>query len=209
MRPRWKVCGITRAQDALAAVEAGADAVGFVFYPPSPRCVSVDRAAEISAVLPRETWRFGVFVDAPAGTMAEAVDDAGLDFLQLSGDEPPERCAGLPRHAFKALRLAPGTGPREAEGMAGRYPECTLLVDAHDEEEYGGTGRRAEWRAAAHLARRHRLMLAGGLTPANVGAAVDAVGPWAVDVSSGVEISPGRKDPEKLRAFARALESLT
>lgn len=206
MALRWKVCGITRAEDAQAAVAAGADAIGFVFYPPSPRHVAWERAAEIAAGLPRSTWRVGVFVDSDAGEMSEAVERVGVDFLQLCGDEPPGIVDRLPRHAFKVLRLPPGTPAARATELADRYPECTLLVDAGVEGSYGGTGETAGWEAAAALARRHRLMLAGGLTPANVGAAMEKVAPWAVDVSSGVESSPGIKDPEALRAFARALE---
>lgn len=203
---RWKVCGITNSDDALAAVEAGADAIGFVFYPASPRAVKPVAAAAIARRLPAETWRIGVFVDAPVSEMAEVVDAVGLDFLQLSGDESPSLCPELPRHAFKALRLRPGMGAQEATKLADRYADCTLLIDAVAGGLYGGSGRAADWNAAAALARRHRLMLAGGLTPDTVAAAVETVRPWAVDVASGVESSPGIKDPVKLRAFARALE---
>lgn len=207
MALRWKVCGITALDDALAAVAAGADAVGFVFYAPSPRALRPEQAAEISSRLPRETWRVGVFVDETPEAMARAVEIAGLDFLQLSGDEPPARCAGLPRHAFKALRLGATATVAQAQEAADAYPDCTLLIDAATPGLYGGSGRVTSWTAAASLACRHRLMLAGGLTAANLGAAVEAVRPWAVDVSSGVESSPGVKDPRKLRAFARALEA--
>lgn len=203
---RWKVCGITCEQDAALAVDAGADAVGFVFYPPSPRHVELEQAASIAVTLPAETWRFGVFVDRSAAEMADAVEAVGLDFLQLSGDEDPAIVPTLPRHAFKALRLDPEAGPGIAFAAADRYPECTLLVDTAVAGEYGGTGQPANWAAARALASRHRLMLAGGLRPDNVAAAVVAVQPWAVDVSSGIEASPGRKDPDKLRAFARSLE---
>ena len=202
---RWKVCGITCEADALSAVAAGADAVGFVFYPPSPRAVDAQVAARIAAVVPAATWRVGVFVNASAAEIADAVEVVGLDFLQLSGDEGPEVCRGLQRHAIKALRFGPGVSPDTAMERAALYPECTLLVDANG-GLYGGSGRPANRAVAAHLARRHRLILAGGLTPGNVVEAVEAVKPWAVDVSSGVESSPGRKDHALIEAFARALE---
>ena len=203
---RWKVCGITGTSDALAAVEAGADAIGFVFYPESLRAIRPETAACIAAALPAETWRVGVFVDGTVEEMSRTVEQVGLDFLQLHGDEPPEICRGLSRHAFKALRLDADMGEPQAQALADRYPECTLLVDTASADLYGGTGRPANWSAAAHLAKQHRLILAGGLDAANVAAALDAVAPWAVDVSSGVESSPGVKDHDKLRDFAAALE---
>lgn len=203
---RWKVCGTTNSDDALAAVEAGADAIGFVFYSPSPRAVEPSAAAAIARRLPSEIWRIGVFVDATVSEMSAVVDAVGLDFLQLSGDESPSLCSDLTRHAFKALRLRPGTGAEEALELAERYSDCTLLVDAVSGGLYGGSGRVADWNAAAALAQRHRLMLAGGLTAHSVREAVETVRPWAVDVASGVESRPGIKDHEKLRAFARALE---
>lgn len=203
---RLKVCGTTDLAGARAAIDVGADAIGFVFYPPSPRSVSPQEAAEISHALPAEIWRFGVFVDESAATISEVVTTVGLDFVQLSGDEGPEVSAQLPRHAFKALRLPAGSDGEQAQRLADRYPECTLLVDAAVNGLYGGSGQAANWHAAAALARGHRLMLAGGLTADNVADAVRAVRPWAIDVASGVEASPGIKDPAKLRAFARALE---
>ncbi len=203
---RWKVCGITRVQDALAAVEAGADAIGFVFHPPSPRYVCAEEAAEIARALPRRTWRVGVFVDHDPRRINGMIERVGLDFVQLSGDEPPATAAALARHAFKALRLGGGVTPTAALAQAQRYPECTLLVDAGVDGRYGGTGTVANWAAAAALARRYRLLLAGGLRPDNLAEAIRRVRPWGVDVSSGVESAPGRKDPALLRAFGRALE---
>ncbi|HJO05236.1 MAG TPA: phosphoribosylanthranilate isomerase [Acidobacteriota bacterium] len=203
---RWKVCGITEEAGARAAVDAGADAIGFVFYPPSPRSVSVDRAASIARHLPDETWRFGVFVDPDPIEIAAIVDRVGVDFVQLSGDESPEMPSCLPRHAFKALRLDDQTTGEQAMQLADRYPDCSLLIDAAVAGAYGGTGLQANWSAAAALAQRQRIMLAGGLTPQTVAAAVEQVGPWAVDVSSGVESRPGHKDPQLICAFARALE---
>jgi len=206
MPVRWKVCGVTDADTARVAVEAGADAVGFVFYPPSPRAIEPAQAAEIAATLPRETWRVGVFVDAGRAAIERIIEEVGLDFAQLSGDEPPEAADGLSRHAFKALRLPPDVDGEAARALAAPYPHCTLLVDAHASGEYGGTGRAANWAAARALAAEHRLMLAGGLTAANVAAAIEQVGPWAIDVSSGLETSPGCKSPDLIREFALALE---
>lgn len=206
MPVRWKVCGINDVETARVAVEAGADALGFVFHPPSPRVVTIAEAAAIAATLPRETWRMGVFVDADRDLIERAIEAVGLDFVQLSGDEAPEAAVGLSRHAFKALRLPPEIDAPGARALAAPYPHCTLLVDAHAPGEYGGTGRAANWEAARALAAEHRLMLAGGLAPDNVAAAIESVGPWAIDVSSGLESAPGRKSPELIRAFATALE---
>ncbi len=208
MTPRWKVCGVTDIDIGLAAVDAGADAVGFVFYERSPRAVSAERAAEIAAGLPRETWRMGVFVDAGRDEIERTIDIVDLDFVQLSGDEPPAAAAGLSRHAFKALRLEPEMDVDAVRALAEPFASCTLLVDTAAEGEYGGTGRTANWTAAAALAREHRLMLAGGLTSDNVAEAIATVRPWAIDVSSGLELEPGEKSPRLIREFASVLESL-
>lgn len=208
MTPRWKVCGVTDIDIGRAAVAAGADAVGFVFYERSPRAVSAEKAAEIAAGLPRETWRMGVFVDAGRDEIERTIDIVDLDFVQLSGDEPPVAAEGLSRHAFKALRLGPEMGVEEARALAEPFSSCTLLVDTAVAGEYGGTGRTANWTAAAALAREYRLMLAGGLTSDNVAEAIATVRPWAIDVSSGLECEPGKKSPRLIREFASVLESL-
>ncbi|HEX9698167.1 MAG TPA: phosphoribosylanthranilate isomerase [Acidobacteriota bacterium] len=203
----WKVCGITRAADAEEAVRLGADAIGFVFWAGSPRAISVEAAAAIGRDLPAGVRKVGVFVDATAEELREAAETADLDFIQLSGDEPPAACAAAPKPAWKALRLPPGTAATAAEALAAPYADCTLLIDAGVPGEYGGTGQAADWSAAARLAAHHRVVLAGGLRPDNVAAAIEQVGPWGVDVASGVEAAPGRKDPDKLRRFAAALEA--
>ena len=203
----WKVCGITRPEDAACAVEAGADAVGFVFWPGSPRAVAIDAAARIAGGLTGDVSKVGVFVDPGIEELLEACERCALDFVQLSGDESPEACAAAPRPAWKALRLAPGTSSRVAEQSAAAYPERTLVVDAGVPGAYGGTGERADWEVAAALAAHRRVLLAGGLRGDNVAAAVEQVRPWGVDVSSGVESAPGIKDPHKLTAFGRALEA--
>lgn len=208
MTPRWKVCGVVDIDIAHAAVDAGADAIGFVFYPPSPRAVTAEHAARIAAQLPRETWRMGVFVDTPRDEIERVIEVVGLDFVQLSGNEPATAAEGLSRHAFKALRLGCDTSPEEARSLAAPFASCTLLVDAAAPGEYGGTGRKANWNAAAALASEHRLMLAGGLTADNVAEAIKTVQPWAIDVSSGLETEPGRKSPQLIRQFASVLELL-
>lgn len=203
---RWKVCGITNAGDAAAAIAAGADALGFVLWPGSPRAVTLEQAASISADLPAGVWRVGVFVDATAQDLDAAAERLALDFVQLHGDESPQACAAAPRPVWKALRLSPGTPRERAQELAASYPEATLLVDAKVVGAYGGTGERSGWGTAAYLAASRRVVLAGGLSADNVAAAVERVRPWGVDVSSGVESVPGRKDIGKIEAFAAALE---
>jgi phosphoribosylanthranilate isomerase len=206
-RVKVKICGLTSAADARAAAEAGADAVGLVFWSKSPRAVDVPAARVIAAALPPFVLRVGVFVDASPEDLARAVDEVGLDLVQLHGQEPPESLDALPRRALKAVHLL-----GEADlAPALRYAErgAGLLVDARSADRPGGTGAPCDW----PLARRLReqvpfLVLAGGLDPGNVAAAVAAVRPDAVDVSSGVEAAPGRKDRARMRAFVEALRSV-
>lgn len=201
-----KICGITSAQDAQLAVEAGADALGFVFFAMSPRKISVERAAEIARAVPKGVRRVGVFVNESPAEMARVADAVGLDLLQLHGDEPPEALAGLVRPALKAVRVGKGFAEEEALRYASRA--AGLLVDTRlpgETQLPGGTGVPFDWSLVKGLAARVPfLMLAGGLDPANVAEAVRVVGPHAVDVSSGVEALPGRKDPARVRAFVQA-----
>jgi phosphoribosylanthranilate isomerase len=208
-----KICGITNLEDALAAVQAGADYLGFIFHPKSPRYVSVAQAQAIVGGVRRQ-YRdkrpkgVGVFVNASPAQVRYTLYTAGLHFAQLHGDEGPEAVAAQRGRAYKAVRPASRAEALEAAVQyagLGPAPGPSLLLDAYHPTEYGGTGVRADWTAAAEVARRvPRLLLAGGLTPDNVAAAVGAVRPWGVDVSSGVEAAPGRKDHAKLRAFIRA-----
>jgi phosphoribosylanthranilate isomerase len=201
-----KICGITSPGDARVAVESGADAIGFVFWFMSPRRVDPGRAAEIARTLPDPVLRVGVFVDTPEDEMARVADAVGLDLLQLNGDEAPERLVGLARPVLKAVRVGRGFAAAEAT----RYAGCAagLVVDTRLPGETripGGTGVPFDWSLIQGLADRVPfLMLAGGLSPANVAEAIRAVRPHAVDVSSGVEGLPGRKDPAKVRAFVEA-----
>ncbi|HHB12800.1 MAG TPA: phosphoribosylanthranilate isomerase [Chromatiales bacterium] len=202
MRTRVKICGITRLEDALAAAGAGADALGFVFYPPSPRNVEVERAAEITAALPPFVTTVALFVNADAGTIAEVVREARIDLLQFHGNECPDYCAQHGRPWIKAIRMKEGVDP---EAEARRYAGAqALLLDAYRPGVPGGTGEAFDWdRIPSSLA--PRIVLAGGLTPENVAEAVRRVRPWAVDVSGGVEAAPGVKDADKIERFLRGV----
>ena len=206
---RVKICGITTLDDALAAVEAGADMLGFNFYPASPRYIEPSVGAEMVAALRARgasTTMVGVFVNMLPGRVAAIMDECGLDLAQLSGDEPPGDLVMLGERAFKGIRPK---DVAEAMTLAARYivrsAPPVLLVDASTGVgQFGGTGQVGDWDAAAAVAAAHPILLAGGLRPENVAAAIAAVQPWGVDVASGVESSPGRKDAAKMRAFVRA-----
>lgn len=199
-----KVCGITSPDDARRTVEAGVDAVGLVFWPGSPRHVSVGAAREITDALPPFVVRVGVFVDAAPGELARVAVAAGLDMLQLHGAEPPEILDVLPRRALKAIPVGEGFEPDQALRYEGRA--AGLLLDTRAETAPGGTGRTFDWSLIRPVRERARfLLLAGGLTPENVAEAIRAARPDGVDVSSGVEVTPGRKDPSKVRAFVAAV----
>lgn len=191
-----KICGITRAGDAEAAVASGAGALGFVFWPSSPRAIDPDRARAITARIPPFVTLVGVFVNQPAEFVNQVATAVGLGAVQLHGDETPEFAQALRRPIVKAVQV--GADLREAE----RWPShVMLLVDAHDPMRRGGTGQLADWGAAARLARARPVLLAGGLTPDNVADAVSRVRPFGIDVSSGVERSPGVKDPQRIKAL--------
>ncbi len=202
-----KICGLTTLEDALAAVESGADMLGFNFYPKSPRyitpqaCASIAR--EVLRVAPTVTL-VGVFVNASANEIAAILETCGLHLAQLCGDEPPAILRALGERAFKVLR-PPNRAALEAELL--RYPARSVppayLFDAHISGQYGGTGREADWSLARVVARWTPILLAGGLTPDNVAAAMEQVCPWGVDVASGVESTPGRKDRKKMLAFVQ------
>ena len=199
---RVKVCGLTRLDDARTAVSLGASALGFVFWPRSPRAARPGTARAISRALPALVSRVGVFVNQSVDEVWTIVDDAGLDVVQLHGDEAPGAFLDLGVRVIKAIALDDAASVEEAL----RYPpDVSLLVDANDKQRRGGTGRLANWDLAAQLAAERPIILAGGLTSDNVAAAVDHVRPWAVDVSSGVESAPGIKDPERVKAFFTAL----
>lgn len=196
-----KICGITRREDAERAIRRGAGALGFVFWPDSPRFIAPSNAREIIRELPPFVTAVGLFVNQPSTEINELSADLGLGAIQLQGDERPAQADELDRPVIKAVALE-----RVTDEDIDRWPiRRLLLVDAHDPVRRGGTGRLADWRKAAALAARRPIVLAGGLTAENVEAAVAQVRPYAIDVASGVESSPGVKDPAKLDAFFDAV----
>jgi phosphoribosylanthranilate isomerase len=200
-----KVCGITRLEDARVVVAAGADAVGFVFWPKSPRFVDPYRARAIAAELPPFVTPVGVFVNQTPEYVNGVASLVGLGALQLHGDETPRMLPWFKRPVIKAVSLDPTAMAGEAESAAGDWPQWVmLLVDVKDSVRRGGTGRLADWGAAGRLAAHRRVLLAGGLTPDNVREAIEQVSPFGVDVSSGVERSPGVKDAGRVLAFVGA-----
>jgi len=196
-----KICGIKTISDALAAMDAGADLIGFNFYPKSPRYIEVGRCRDIMSVMRKygHMTYVGVFVNASVATICSTMETLGLSLDQLHGDETPEMVAVLNGKAFKAFRGVPPS----LDGFV-REEAPALLVDASVKGAYGGTGVIADWDRAAELARQYPLLLAGGLTPENVSEAVSQVQPWGVDVASGVESTPGEKDAGKMKAFVQA-----
>jgi len=201
-----KICGTTNLDDARAAVEAGADALGFIFAP-SPRRVSPRDAKKIIAQLPKEIEKVGVFVNQGAKIIGGTVEMAELTAVQLHGDEEPEMARTLRRLRVKVYKALPAA---VLEDEADRFAEVSdaLFVDAGTEKKRGGTGKTFDWERAAPLVRllrrRVKIVIAGGLEPGNVGRAIELFRPWGVDAVSGVEKEPGKKDHEKVRAFVKA-----
>jgi phosphoribosylanthranilate isomerase len=200
-----KICGIKTLEDALAAIEAGADLIGFNFYPKSPRCVDVGQCRDIMSVLRKygHIVYVGVFVNASAEEICATMDTCGLGLVQLHGDESVEVLKQLDGKAFKAFRGI----PENVDGFARSEPPA-FLVDASVKGVYGGSGVTADWNGAAELAEKYPLLLAGGLTPENVAEAVSRVKPWGVDVASGVESAPGKKDAGKMVEFVKAVRNI-
>jgi phosphoribosylanthranilate isomerase len=197
-----KICGITRAEDAAAAVALGASALGFVFWPGSPRAIDPHRARAIAATLPPFVTTVGVFVNQPASLINSVSNLVGLGVVQLHGDEDPSFAAGVERPVLKAVSL-----PADTASSARWSARAMLLVDAHDPVRRGGTGTTADWAVAAELARRRPIVLAGGLTADNVADAVGWVQPFGIDVSSGVERAPGIKDHHRMTALFERLRA--
>ncbi|MBF0272443.1 MAG: phosphoribosylanthranilate isomerase [Magnetococcales bacterium] len=197
--PRVKICGITRVEDALAAVAAGADALGFVFYPPSKRHITPEATARILKRLPPFITITGLFVNASREEIHTTAAVCRLDVIQLHGDESPEACRGLPGRVIKAVRVG------EAADLTGleRFPVQGLLLDAKVADHYGGSGCVFDWSLIAGYRSPVPLILAGGLNPENVFQAVRQVAPYAVDVSSGVESAPGIKNHDAMAQFIR------
>jgi len=196
---RVKICGITSLDDAAMAVQAGADALGLVFYAKSPRAVDPEQAAAIIAGIPPFVQVVGLFVNAPLELVNATADSCGLDVVQLHGEETPSYCASVRRRVLKAFRVR----GRESLATMADYRVAGFLLDAYSPDSYGGTGERFDWDCAVWAKGEVPIILAGGLQPGNVASAVARVAPYGLDVSSGVESSPGRKDPELVRAFIR------
>jgi phosphoribosylanthranilate isomerase len=207
MHTRVKICGITNLEDARCAVEAGADALGFVFYEKSPRFVTPEEAAAIIRQLPPLVAKVGVFVDAPSEDVRRIAAECGLDALQLHGQESPAFCQSLGFwNVIKGFRIE----SERSLGLLAQYPTAAWLLDSHVPGQMGGTGCSFDWELARQVRDWGRpIILAGGLTHENVAEAIRVVQPYAVDVSSGVEASPGRKDVEKLRRFIAAAQAST
>jgi phosphoribosylanthranilate isomerase len=199
---RVKVCGITRLEDACVAADLGACAIGFIFWPASPRFIDAERARLIVRALPPFVTPVGVFVDQPQDDVNALAETVGLAAVQLHGNETPAYCDGINRRVIRAIGLSEKMDVR----LIDEWPSSvTLLLDAYDPEKRGGTGRAVDWTVAADVASVRPTILSGGLRPENVCAAITTVRPYAIDVSSGVEARPGVKDPERLRAFFEAV----
>ncbi len=204
MVTRVKVCGITRSEDAVAACHSGADAIGFVFYGPSPRFIEMQAARAIAQALPPFVSSVGLFVDAHTAHVEEALQAVHLDYLQFHGSEAPAFCAQFSVPYLKAVRVKPGVDLLQ---YAIEFKTAkALLLDAYVEGVHGGTGQGFDWQLIPKNLPLP-IILSGGLRPENVSAAIQAVRPWAVDVSSGVEASKGIKDPAKIEQFIRGVRN--
>jgi phosphoribosylanthranilate isomerase len=201
-RTRIKICGITRREDAMTAADAGADAIGFVFHRPSPRYVDPDVAASIAREMPPFVAIVGLFVDADASLISDLAVRARLSTLQFHGDETAEFCAQFARPFMKAIRVRPGVDLLQYAALFSGA--SALLLDAYRPGIPGGTGETFDWELVPRNL-QSRIVLSGGLTAANVGVGIRRLTPWAVDVSSGVEQSPGVKDPDRIEQFVAAV----
>jgi phosphoribosylanthranilate isomerase len=200
-----KICGITNSEDALGAADLGADAIGFIFQTASPRYVSPQKAKEIIRLLPSAITRVGVFVNCDEDEVKRTADICGLDVIQLHGDESPEYCRRFPPEAIvKAVSL---NSPDDLACL-GSYDVRAFLADSRHDGRYGGTGRKANWELAARAAEKYPLILAGGLNAANIAVGLATVKPTAVDINSGVEKKPGRKDHERMRQLIAIVKDI-
>ncbi|MFW2147075.1 phosphoribosylanthranilate isomerase [Acinetobacter sp. TY1] len=211
MRTRAKICGITRVQDIKAVVDAGADAIGFVFFPPSPRSVNKAEAIALVQAVPTYVQVVGLFVNATADEIAEILKDVHLDILQFHGDESPEQCQQIANHVrrrwYKAIQVKPDVTSAEMIETIHQYQQVgasAMLLDAWHPELKGGTGHRFDWTQFPKL--DIPLILAGGLTPENVEDAIHTTGAYAVDVSGGVESSKGIKDQQLIERFMQGVQ---
>lgn len=197
MRVKVKICGITNLDDAIKAAELGADAIGFVFWEGSRRFISPAAAARILREMPPFMTSVGVFVNEGAKAVNRVIDETGIDCAQLHGEESPEECLQVKSRVIKAIRIKDSKDLRALKS----YNVSAFLLDAFIEGVPGGTGKTFDWNIAVEAKSAGRIILSGGLTPENVKEAVKKVGPYAIDVSSGVELAPGKKDHAKLKKF--------
>ncbi len=204
MTTKIKICGITNIEDALCAVEAGADALGFVFYEKSPRNVTPEVVKQIVAMLPPFVTTVGLFVNTASEKIKTIMAFTGLNTIQLHGDETPADCSLSPYRVIKAVRV------KNADSLVGisAYKVSALLLDAWSDDQYGGSGESFDWQLAKQFTAQVPLILAGGLNPDNIAQAITMVKPYAVDVSSGVEISPGYKDHQKIKHFIQQVKNV-
>lgn len=205
MRTRIKICGITSIEDAHLAVEAGADAIGLVFYPPSPRAIQLETARQICDAMPAFVTKVALFVNPSTEMVKEVIETTQIDLLQFHGDESPEFCAQFSRPYIKAIRIQAET---DLQALDVTYAQAKgLLLDTYIKGVPGGTGETFNWSLLAPFkeALKHKVILAGGLTPQNISKAIATVQPWAVDVSGGVEAQPGQKSAEKITQFINAV----
>ena len=200
-----KICGITNKEDALFAASCGADALGFIFYPPSPRYISSERVGEIIECLPEEIVKVGVFVNQDADEVERIHEHCGLDLIQLHGDESPAYCRRFnPSILIKAL-----SPKNDADlNVLDSYEVRAILVDARDKGLFGGTGLTSDWDLAVKVKKSHLLVLSGGLKEANITEAITCVMPHAVDINSGIESAPGKKDHDKIRNIIEIVRNL-
>jgi phosphoribosylanthranilate isomerase len=203
---RIKICGITNLEDALLAAELGADALGFIFYPKSPRYVVPDVAREIIAHLPPFVVSVGVFVDEAAAVVRDLATQAGLDWVQVHGQESPDYCRSLGRRVIKGFRIKDSSSLKDLEPFQGAVQ--AFLLDTYKKGQVGGTGETFDWELAQEAKEYGQIILAGGLTPKNVAQALQVAQPQAVDTASGTEATPGKKDPGKLRDFFKAVRGI-
>jgi phosphoribosylanthranilate isomerase len=193
-----KICGITNMEDAIMAITFGADAIGFIFYNKSPRYLTPEAARRIIENLPDDISKVGVFVNHDIHAVREIYEFCGLDMIQLHGDESPDYCRGFPQSI-----LIKAISPRREEDLSivDNYSAKALMIDARESGLYGGTGKISNWELAVRLREMRPLILSGGLNASNILHAIRTVSPHAVDVNSGVELSPGKKDPEKVQSI--------
>jgi phosphoribosylanthranilate isomerase len=200
-----KICGMTNIDDALLAVDLGADALGFIFYKESKRYIRPERAHEIILKLPPFVTKVGVFVNQGLDEIKNIKEEAGFDIFQLHGDESPDFCKRLGREVIKTIRVREDIDPKGIES----YHVQAILFDTYSAKGYGGTGKSFSWEILENLNASKRIILSGGLSPGNVAEAIRIVNPYGVDISSGVEDYPGKKNPEKLKKFIEAARNET